>query len=111
MANSKQAIKRHRQSLRRAERNGARRSVARTAVRRARELIASGDKEEAEAAVRAASAILDRVARKGTIHPNNAARRKSRLMRALRTAEAAPEEAKPAKRRSRAKATDDSTES
>lgn len=78
-----QAKKRHRQSLRRGERNGARRSAVRTAIRRARELVEAGKQEEAETAVREASAILDRAANKGILHPNNAARRKSRLARHL----------------------------
>ena len=107
MAHSKSAIKRHRQSLRRRERNRAHRSEARGAVRRARELIAAGDKDEAEAAVREASAILDRVARKGTLHANNAARRKSRLVRALNAVQAAPKKAAPRRRRTRAKAPDE----
>ena len=104
MAHSKQAIKRHRQSLRRFERNRARRGAARTAVRRARELIVAGNVEEAQEAIRAASAILDRAASKGVLHPNNAARRKSRLVRQLHTAQASPAEASaPRKRGTRAK--------
>lgn len=108
MAHSKSAIKRHRQSLRRRERNRSRRTEVRSAVRKARELIAVGDKkDEAEAAVREATTILDRVARKGTLHPNNAARRKSRLVRALNAAQAAPKKAAPRRRRTRAKAPDE----
>jgi len=88
----KSAAKRHRQSLRRGERNQARRSAARTAVRAAREAIAAGDKDAATAAVLAAGAVLDRTAQKGVIHDNNAARRKSRLMHQLNAigTEAAP---------------------
>ncbi len=105
MAHSKQAIKRHRQSLRRFERNRARRGAARTAVRRARELIVAGNVEEAQAAILAASSILDRAASKGVLHPNNAARRKSRLVRQLHAAQASPAEApSPRKRRTRAAA-------
>lgn len=107
MAHSKSAIKRQRQSLRRKERNRARRSEARGAVRRARELIAAGDSEEAQAAVREATKILDRVAGKGTLHRNNAARRKSRLVRALNAAQAAPKKAAPRRRRAKAKASDE----
>ena len=81
MAHPISAIKRHRQSLRRQERNTTRRTTARSAVRRTRELIAAGNEAEAAAAVRATASALDRAARKGVIHPNNAARRKSRLMR------------------------------
>ncbi len=81
MAHSLSASKRHRQSLRRRERNRVRRSAARSAIREARENIAGGDQEQAAAAVRRAVSVLDRTARKGVIHANNAARRKSRLMR------------------------------
>jgi small subunit ribosomal protein S20 len=42
-----------------------------------------GDFEAAEEAARQACSTLDKAARKGILHPQNAARRKSRLMRAL----------------------------
>ena len=83
MAHSLSAKKRHRQSLRRQERNRGRITASRSAVRQAREAIAAGNAEEAQVAVRAAASILDRAARKGVVHANNAARRKSRLMRQL----------------------------
>ena len=51
-----------------------------TAVRRAEELIQAAEQEAASGAVLKAQAMLDRAASKGIIHPNNAARRKSRLM-------------------------------
>ena len=89
MAHAKSAIKRQRQSLRRRERNLARRTAARSAVRKARELMAAGSRDEAAAAVNAASSVLDRAARKGVLHPNNASRRKSRLMRQLNKGQAA----------------------
>ena len=97
------AKKRHRQSLKRRERNQARRTEARSAVRGAREGIASGDAEAAQTAVRKAVAVLDRTASKGVLHPNNASRRKSRLMRQLNAIGTAPVEAAP-KRRTRATA-------
>jgi small subunit ribosomal protein S20 len=87
LAHPKSAIKRHRQSLRRGERNQARRTAARSAVRKARELITEGSRDEAAVAVNSAASILDRAANKGTLHPNNAARRKSRLMRQLNRAQ------------------------
>jgi small subunit ribosomal protein S20 len=87
LAHPKSAIKRHRQSLRRGERNQARRTAARSAVRKARELITGGSRDEAAAAVNSAASILDRAANKGTIHPNNASRRKARLMRQLNRAQ------------------------
>lgn len=75
--------KRHRQSLRRRERNRARRTEARSAIRHARESLAAGQAGDAESAVRAAAAILDRTAGKRVIHPNTAGRTKSRLTRQL----------------------------
>jgi small subunit ribosomal protein S20 len=97
--------KRHRQSLRRHERNVARRSAARTTVRKVRELIASGEKEEAEKAVREAASVLDRAAQRGILHPNNAARRKSRLMRQVNAIGAAAEKPAPKRRSPRSKKT------
>lgn len=83
LAHSKSAKKRHRQSLVRAERNLVHRSTARSAVRAAREAITDGDNDAAAAAVKHATMILDRTASKGVIHANNAARRKSRLVKQL----------------------------
>ncbi|MCA9985783.1 MAG: 30S ribosomal protein S20 [Anaerolineales bacterium] len=84
MANIKSAKKRIRSSERRRVRNRVWRSSARTFVRKARTTIDSnGDMELAEAQVRQAIQTLDKAARKGVIHPRNAARRKSRLMAAL----------------------------
>ena len=103
MAHSLSAKKRHRQSLRRRERNRGRVSAARSAVRKARELIATGAQDEAQAAVREAASILDRAARKGVLHGNNAARRKSRLMRQVNALQAGGAERVVApKRRTRA---------
>ncbi len=59
------------------------RSRFKTYVTRAEKNIQSGDFNLAEEAVRQAISILDRTARKGAIHPNSAARRKSSLMRKL----------------------------
>jgi len=83
VAHTPSAIKRIRQAERRRVRNQARRSATRSSVRRAREALAKGTPDEAAAAVRDAGAKLDRAARKGTIHANNAGRTKSRLMRQL----------------------------
>ena len=80
MANSKSALKRVRVGERRRIRNRTYRSSARTMVRRAESIIASGDVDAAAEAVGNAVSMLDRTAGKGVIHPNNAARRKSRLM-------------------------------
>lgn len=85
MAHPISAIKRHRQSLRRRERNQARITEARSAVRRAREAIVAGSVDDAQEAVRAAASVLDRAARKGILHANNASRRKARIARQLNT--------------------------
>jgi small subunit ribosomal protein S20 len=100
LAHAKSAIKRHRQSLRRGERNQARRTAARSAVRKARELMAAGARDEAIVAINTAASVLDRAAQKGVLHPNNAARRKSRLMRQLHRG-AAPAAAQAPRRRLR----------
>ncbi len=83
MANSKSALKRLRSADRRQLRNRVYRGRARTAVRKAKELIDAGHLEEAGEATRAAIVALDKAAQKGIIRKNNAARRKSRLMRRL----------------------------
>lgn len=83
MANTLSAKKRIRQNAKRQARNRVFRTRARTFVRRAREVIETGDQEAATAAVKKAVSELDRAAVKGVIHRNNAARRKSRLMKRL----------------------------
>jgi len=86
LANTKSAIKRVRSSERRRTVNQVHRSRARTYVKKTRVLIADGQLDEAEAMVRQAASALDVAARKGVIHKNNAARRKSRLMKQLNKA-------------------------
>ena len=80
MANSKSAEKRPRTNERRRISNRRFRSAGRTLVRTAEQTIAGAEQEAAAGAVTNAISMLDRAARKGIIHPNNAARRKSRLM-------------------------------
>lgn len=99
MAHPLSVKKRHRQSLRRQERNHARRSTARSAIRKARDLVEGGAQEEARTAIDVAASALDRAALRHAIHPNNAARRKSRLMRQLHTAQSSGGEAPTPKRR------------
>ena len=88
MANSRQARKRVRQSIKRTEANKPFRTRAARSLRDARTAIREGS-EEAPTLVRAAQSALDRAARRNIIHPNNAARRKARLARALRVAQTA----------------------
>jgi small subunit ribosomal protein S20 len=64
-------------------RNQAWQSRVKTAVRGARESIASGDETAATAAARAACRLLDKAATKGAIHKRQAVRRKARLARRL----------------------------
>ncbi|AFO89427.1 30S ribosomal protein S20 [Phaeobacter inhibens] len=79
MANSPQAKKRARQNEKRFAVNKARRSRIRTFLRKAEEAIASGDKEAAAEAVRAAQPELMRGVTKGVYHKNTASRKISRL--------------------------------
>ncbi len=79
MANSPQAKKRARQNEARYQINKARRSRIRTHLRRVEEAIASGDKDAATAALRAAQPELMRGVTKGVFHKNTAARKMSRL--------------------------------
>ena len=68
---------------RRRLRNKSVRSLCKTSITKAERLIFSGELEAAQKAVVAAISALDRAAEKKIIHPNNAARRKSRLMQKL----------------------------
>jgi len=90
LANIKSAIKRIRSSKRRAVRNRTARTYARTAIKSARELIETGTDQTAVArSINEASSALDAAASKGILHKRNAARRKSRLMKAAAKAKAA----------------------
>ena len=90
MANHKSAIKRIRQSEKRRVQNRVFRNRARTLVKKARITIDAGkDVSAAEAATLVAIRDLDMLASKGTVHKNNAARRKSRLMKQLNALKAA----------------------
>jgi small subunit ribosomal protein S20 len=77
---TRSATKAHRQSLKKRLRNRKVQSATKSAVRRAVTSIASGDLDTARNDVRAAISTLDRTSSKGVVHPNNAARRKSRLL-------------------------------
>ena len=66
--------------------NRAIKSAVKTYTDKAEELISGKDPEPAKEAVQKASVALDKAAQKGVIHPNNAARHKSRLMKKLNVA-------------------------
>ena len=79
MAHHKSAIKRWHQSLRERDRNRARRTLARSAVRRLRETAATGDEAATKEALSAAYSALDRAAKMNAIHTGKADRTKKRL--------------------------------
>lgn len=79
MANSPQAKKRARQNERRAAVNKTRRTRIRTFLRKVEEAIASGDKDNAGAALRAAQPELMRGVTKGLFHKKTVSRKMSRL--------------------------------
>ena len=83
MANIQSAKKRIRQTAKRTKHNRVYRSAARTHIKRTRELIGEGNRDEAEASAVVAYQTLDKAARLRIIHPRNAARRKGRLMASL----------------------------
>lgn len=79
MANTPQAKKRIRRNTNRAVINGARVSRIRTFVKQLEAAIASGDKDQAQAAIRKVQPELARGVAKGVVHKNTAARKLSRL--------------------------------
>lgn len=79
MANTSQARKRARQSETHRQHNAALRSMLRTYIKNVVKAIASRDKQKATEAFKVAVPIIDRMATKGMIHKNKAARHKSRL--------------------------------
>ena len=88
MAHSRSAKERIRVNRKRNLHNKSLRSQYRTYVGKAEKLIEAGDLEVAGEAVKQAISILDRTAQKRVLHPNNAARRKSQLIRKLNAAQA-----------------------
>jgi len=83
---SKSSQKQVRVSERRQLRNKATRSLCKTNITKAERLIFLSELDSAQAAIVAAVTSLDKAAEKGVLHPNNAARRKSRLMKKMNQA-------------------------
>ncbi len=79
MANSAQAKKRARQNLKQRQHNASLRSMVRTYLKKVVNAIEAGEHATAAAAYKAAVPVIDRMADKGIIHKNKAARHKSRL--------------------------------
>ena len=85
MANTAQAKKRARQAENHRQHNASMRSMLRTFIKRVIKAIQTGDKTKAESEYQTAVPVIDRMARKGLIHANKAARHKSRLTRHIRS--------------------------
>jgi small subunit ribosomal protein S20 len=88
MATHESAWKEHRRSRKRRLANRDHKSRMRTAVKRFRAALAEKRVDEARTMLPLTLALVDRTARRGVIHPNAAARTKSRLQRALNQASA-----------------------
>lgn len=84
MANSPQSRKRAKQGQKRRSHNASLRSMVRTYIKKVVAAIASGDQAAANDAYAAAVPVIDRMADKGIIHKNKAARHKSRLNAQIR---------------------------
>ncbi len=89
MANSAQAKKRARQNVKQRLHNASLRSMVRTYLKKVVNAIDAGNHAEAAAAYKAAVPVLDRIADKGIIHKNKAARHKSRLNAKIKALSAA----------------------
>jgi small subunit ribosomal protein S20 len=84
LANSAQARKRARQSEKRRAQNASQRSMVRTYIKRVQAAVLSGDYDAANQALVAAVPVIDRMADRGIMHKNKAARHKSRLNTAIK---------------------------
>ncbi|AJC19753.1 30S ribosomal protein S20 [Pandoraea faecigallinarum] len=89
MANTAQARKRARQTVKINAHNSALRSRLRTAVKAVRKAIAAGDQAAAKEVLRASAKTIDIIADKKIVHKNTAARQKSRLSAAIKAMSAA----------------------
>jgi len=85
LANTSSARKRARQAVSRRNHNAGQRSMMRTYLKKVVCAIDAKDRDAAEAAYKAAVPILDRMANKGIIHRNKAARHKQRLNAQIKT--------------------------
>lgn len=83
MANHKSAIKRHKQSIERAARNKANRTRVKNVIKDVRAAIQGDDKALAEKSLGQATSVIGKATSKGAIHWKNAARKISRLAKAV----------------------------
>jgi small subunit ribosomal protein S20 len=79
LANIASAKKRARQSEKKRQINTSDRSMLRTSIKRVTSAIAARDKDAAKNALKSAIPVIDRMAQKGIIHKNKAARHKHQL--------------------------------
>jgi small subunit ribosomal protein S20 len=84
MANSAQAKKRARQAEATRKRNASLKSELRTAVKKVKKAIATGDKSAASKQLQQSQSVIDRIADKRIVHKNLASRTKSRLAQAIK---------------------------
>ncbi|TMK35321.1 MAG: 30S ribosomal protein S20 [Actinobacteria bacterium] len=89
MANIKSQIKRNRQNVKRHDRNTTVRSALKTSTKKVHAAVGEGDAEAAVARQREAARALDKAASKGVLHKRTAARKKSRLAKAVNRTSAA----------------------
>ena len=88
MANHKSALKRHKQSEVRAARNRAAKTRIRNVVKDVRAAIKANDPEKAQQLLSVAASTLGKAASKGVLHKKNAARKISRLAKAINAVKA-----------------------
>jgi small subunit ribosomal protein S20 len=84
MANSAQARKRARQTIKQRAHNMAQRSEIRTAIKKVRKAIEEGNQEAALKQMHESQSVIDRIADKKIMHKNTASRTKSRLVHAIK---------------------------
>jgi small subunit ribosomal protein S20 len=89
VAHTLSARKRVRQTAKRRERNRDRKREIRLELKKMQTAVAAGDKAAAFVELKKAQQVLDRIAARGTIHPNTAARRKSKLAKRINALAAA----------------------
>ncbi|MEN9217424.1 MAG: 30S ribosomal protein S20 [Gloeomargarita sp. DG_2_bins_126] len=87
MANIKSAIKRVQIAERNRLRNKAYKSTVKTLIKKCLVAVQAGDTAQVETAMRAAYSKIDKAVKRGVLHPNNGARKKSRLARKLKQLE------------------------
>ena len=86
MATHKDAVKRHKQNLKRRERNRFYKSTMRTMTKKFRSAVSQGDLDAAQQLLFGNIKLIQSIAQKGVIHKNQAKRRVSRMHKAYNKA-------------------------